>query len=218
MMQTLIESIEFQATWTQLNSSGLMGIKTRNSSPRAEVKGAAGGSRRLMYTPLPYICIWIGAGRAPFRANLHPAHEPRARNFDPPPPTSSLVDATFPMMRRTLLQFHWRPRFRRASSSPINRIVRAESSQAPQASRIDRITSKLPRRLQKYTNGLRNAPVSHVVSFMILHEITAIVPLLGLFGLFHYTEHVPVSYMTSHFHSYVEDGLGRFEKYFKRKG
>ena len=30
-----------------------------------------------------------------------------------------------------------------------------------------------------------NAPVSHVVSFLILHELTAIVPLLSLWYLFH---------------------------------
>lgn len=93
--------------------------------------------------------------------------------------------------------------------------IRHESSQA---SRIDRITAKLPRRLQKYTNGLRNAPLSHVVSFMILHELTAIVPLFVLFALFHYTTFVPVTYVTSHFGDYVQSGISRFEKYFSRKG
>ncbi|KAF4995160.1 hypothetical protein FGRMN_5298 [Fusarium graminum] len=118
-------------------------------------------------------------------------------------------------MRRTLLAFNWRPspcvRPQRLNPS----YIRAESSQA---SRIDRITSKLPRRLQKYTGGLRNAPVSHIVSFLILHEITAIVPVLGLFGVFHYTNYVPVDYVTGHLGSYVEDGVGRFERYFRRKG
>lgn len=93
--------------------------------------------------------------------------------------------------------------------------ARAESSQA---SRVDRIAAKLPPRLRKYTNGLRNAPVSHIVSFMILHELTAIVPLVGLFGIFHYTNYVPMTYMTGHFEGYVQDGVARFEKYFKRKG
>lgn len=83
---------------------------------------------------------------------------------------------------------------------------------------MDRITSKLPRRLQKYTNGLRNAPVSHVVSFLILHELTAIVPLFALFAVFHYTTYVPISYMTEHFGEYVQGGVARFEKYFRRKG
>lgn len=119
-------------------------------------------------------------------------------------------------MRRTLLPLNWRPRLRPSTLPHLTRTtIRAESSQA---SRIDRITSKLPRRLQKYTNGLRNAPISHIVSFLILHEITAIVPVLGLFGLFHYTDYVPVSYVTDHFGGYVQEGLRRFERYFKRKG
>jgi hypothetical protein len=83
---------------------------------------------------------------------------------------------------------------------------------------MDRITARLPRRLQKYTNGLRNAPLSHVVSFLILHELTAIVPLFVLFALFHYTSFVPVEYVTSHFGGYVQSGLSRFERYFSRKG
>lgn len=72
--------------------------------------------------------------------------------------------------------------------------------------------------MQKYTAKLRNAPVSHVVAFLILHEITAIVPLFGLFGLFHYTNYVPLGYMMEHYGTYVQDGVKRFEKYFKRKG
>lgn len=112
-------------------------------------------------------------------------------------------------MRRPFSPPLWRSILHR-SRPPI----RAQST----TTRLDRITSKLPRRLQKYTTGLRNAPVSHVVSFIILHELTAIVPLVGLFGLFHYTDHVPVSYMSEHFGGYVREGLARFEKYFKRKG
>lgn len=119
-------------------------------------------------------------------------------------------------MRRNPIANHWRPFFRSHAPIRVTRFFnRAESSHA---SRIDRITSKLPRRLQKYTNGLRNAPVSHIVSFLLLHEITAIVPVLGLFGLFHYTDYVPVNYVTGHFGGYVEEGVSRFEVYFKRKG
>ena len=96
--------------------------------------------------------------------------------------------------------------------------ARSASTQGKSAaSRIDRITARLPRPLQKYTTGLRNAPVSHVVSFLILHEITAILPLFALFGVFHYTNWVPVTWMTDHFGGYVQSGIGRFEKYFARK-
>ncbi|KYK61672.1 hypothetical protein DCS_02815 [Drechmeria coniospora] len=95
--------------------------------------------------------------------------------------------------------------------------VRCQSSQASQHSRLDRITAKLPKRLQKYTTRLRNAPVSHVVSFLILHELTAIVPLFALFALFHYTTYVPISYMTDHFGGYVQSSIEKFERYFRRK-
>ena len=92
-----------------------------------------------------------------------------------------------------------------------------QSTQTPPSSKIDRITAKLPRRLQKYTTGLRDAPVSHIVSFLILHEVTAIVALFGLFALFHYTTYVPITYVTQHFGAYVDAGVARFERYFKRK-
>ena len=113
----------------------------------------------------------------------------------------------------------WRhlSRFRASPLQP-RPSFRLQSSEASKASRIDRVTSKLPKRLQKYTIGLRNAPVSHIVSFLILHEITALVPLFALFGLFHYTNYVPVSYMTEHFGNYVQLGVSRFERYFSRKG
>ncbi|PSR80122.1 hypothetical protein BD289DRAFT_334125, partial [Coniella lustricola] len=84
-------------------------------------------------------------------------------------------------------------------------------------SRADRILSRLPRPLQRYTTKLRNAPISHVASFLILHELTAVVPLFALVGLFHYTDWVPLDYMTEHYGGYVREGVGRFERYFKRK-
>ncbi|KAK4137506.1 hypothetical protein BT67DRAFT_363388, partial [Trichocladium antarcticum] len=85
-------------------------------------------------------------------------------------------------------------------------------------SRIDRVLSRLPPRLRKYTARLRGAPVTHVAAFLVLHEVTAVVPLLGLFGLFHYTEHVPVAYMLAHYGGYVREGVGRFERWFRRRG
>ncbi|KAK3327603.1 hypothetical protein B0T19DRAFT_441568 [Cercophora scortea] len=84
--------------------------------------------------------------------------------------------------------------------------------------RAERILSRLPASLQKYTIQLRDAPVSHVVAFLILHEITAVVPLFGLFGVFHYTDFVPIGYMLENYGGYVREGVGRFERYFTKKG
>lgn len=85
-------------------------------------------------------------------------------------------------------------------------------------SRADKILSRLPARMQKYTTRLRGAPISHVVAFLILHELTAVVPLVALFGLFHYTDYVPLGYMMANYGGYVREGVGRFERYFTRKG
>ncbi|KAI7779261.1 hypothetical protein LA080_001024 [Diaporthe eres] len=89
-----------------------------------------------------------------------------------------------------------------------------------QQSRADRILSRLPRRMQGYAGRLRSAPLSHAVAFLVLHELTAVVPLLGLFGLFHYggASAAPIGYMMEHYGAYVRDGTARFERYFTRKG
>lgn len=67
--------------------------------------------------------------------------------------------------------------------------------------------------------------MSHVVAFLILHELTAIVPIIGLFSFFHWTGlggaasgSGVLDYMLSHFGGYVVEGVRRFEKYFRRKG
>ncbi|EPE02722.1 mitochondrial seryl-trna synthetase [Ophiostoma piceae UAMH 11346] len=86
--------------------------------------------------------------------------------------------------------------------------------------RTDRILSRLPPSMQRYTSRLKDAPVSHVVAFLILHELTAIVPVLGLFGLFHYlADNNPVlTYMVENYSEQVEGGVARFERYFRKKG
>lgn len=101
---------------------------------------------------------------------------------------------------------------------PLVRPQCRSSSTTPPTTRASKILSKLPAPLQRYTARLRRAPLSHVVAFLILHEITAIVPVLGLFGLFHYTAYAPADYITEHWGGYVGDGVRRFEKYFRRKG
>lgn len=104
-------------------------------------------------------------------------------------------------------------RYRHSSSSSSP----SSSSTTPQ-SRADRILARLPAPLRRYTTRLRGAPVSHVVAFLVLHELTAVVPLLALFGLFHYTDLVPLGYMMEHYGGYVREGVARFERYFRRKG
>ncbi|WYZ38430.1 hypothetical protein EsH8_III_000344 [Colletotrichum jinshuiense] len=112
---------------------------------------------------------------------------------------------------RAILRHGQRP-LRPRTTTPLRNSSNSTSSAA------ERILNRVPTRFQKYTTGLRKAPLSHVVAFLILHEVTAIVPLLGLFGLFHYTNFLPLEYVTGHWAGYVRDGVGMAERYFSRKG
>lgn len=47
------------------------------------------------------------------------------------------------------------------------------------------ILKRVPKFLLPYTKNFINAPISHVTAFLILHELTAIVPLVGFWYLFH---------------------------------
>ncbi|CAK7212442.1 hypothetical protein SCUCBS95973_001464 [Sporothrix curviconia] len=143
-------------------------------------------------------------------------------------PGSRFAQAWRPAMRRS----HRRPQATRPysterpspspSSSPTSSPTSSSTiTSSSSASRAERILSRLPPSMQKYTRRLKDAPVSHVVAFLILHELTAIVPLAGLFGLFHYAAGsgrlVPLDYMMEHYGGQVADGVRRFEKYFRRK-
>lgn len=73
----------------------------------------------------------------------------------------------------------------------------------------------MPKFLHKYTNALASAPVSHITSFLILHELTAIIPLFGFAATFHYTHWLPPWFTEGDF---VLQGVERFGKYFRKKG
>ncbi|KAH8805771.1 hypothetical protein F5884DRAFT_458196 [Xylogone sp. PMI_703] len=107
------------------------------------------------------------------------------------------------------IRFRSGRRFESTGSEPSD--VQAAKSRE----RAERVLKRVPKPLRKYTDGLRNAPVSHVVAFLILHELTAIVPLVGLASLFHYTQWLPTSFTNS---EYISQGTERFGRYFRRKG
>ncbi|CAK7268783.1 hypothetical protein SEPCBS57363_003267 [Sporothrix epigloea] len=118
----------------------------------------------------------------------------------------------------------WRPALHQNNRRPpALRLYSTPHPPSPKSpvSRAERILSRLPPSMQKYTRQLKDAPVSHIVAFLILHELTAIVPLIGLFGLFHYAAGsgrlIPLDYMMQHYGGQVADGVRRFEKYFRRK-
>lgn len=82
-------------------------------------------------------------------------------------------------------------------------------------SRVARLNSKLPRFLQHYTVPLINAPLTHISSFLLLHELTAVVPLFALAATFHYTNWMP-PYISEG--KWISDGVMKFGNYFRKKG
>ncbi|KAG5360667.1 MIOREX complex component 11 [Yarrowia sp. B02] len=55
----------------------------------------------------------------------------------------------------------------------------------------DPILKHIPRFIRPLASRFKNAPVSYVTSFLIVHEITAIVPLFGLWWYFNHYDFVP---------------------------
>lgn len=110
-----------------------------------------------------------------------------------------------------------RPRFFSSngeSSSPEPHRIRV---------RLQSLNSRLPSFLQRYTTPLLGAPVTHITSFLILHEITAIVPLFALVGAFHYGGWLPSFAVGSaedgnNSNSAFDEGVKKFGKWLRKRG
>ncbi|KAI5799225.1 hypothetical protein DFH27DRAFT_88180 [Peziza echinospora] len=93
-----------------------------------------------------------------------------------------------------------------------------------------RVLSRLPKRMRPYVE--RNLKISHITSFLILHELSAIVPLAGLFWVIHSLgpevmtskiwfeagEDGVIAQGISQFNSWVDNAVWRFGRYAERKG
>ncbi|KIV93120.1 hypothetical protein PV10_04359 [Exophiala mesophila] len=117
-----------------------------------------------------------------------------------------------PSLRSTRLGRRWQST--KEPESP-NKSSPSIEKQAATRSNFDRLVARTPRFLRPTLLGLKNAPVSHVTAFFILHELTAIVPLLGLAGAFHYWQWLP-SYFAEG--QWVVEGAEKFGRYFRKKG
>lgn len=77
------------------------------------------------------------------------------------------------------------------SASPCSRLFRQPSRPSAPSPDLDAaytthpILKRVPRVLRPYTTRFIGAPLSHVTAFLVLHELTAIVPLVGLWYVFH---------------------------------
>ncbi|KAJ5723660.1 hypothetical protein N7488_001695 [Penicillium malachiteum] len=85
-------------------------------------------------------------------------------------------------------------------------------------SKLHRFNDRLPRFLRTYTTPLLGGPVSHVTAFLILHEITAIVPLFGLVAAFHYGNWLPDLQSGSGENNAFDEGAARFGRWLRKKG
>ncbi|KAJ5462690.1 hypothetical protein N7475_007634 [Penicillium sp. IBT 31633x] len=85
-------------------------------------------------------------------------------------------------------------------------------------SRLRKFNDRLPRFLRAYTTPLFGAPVTHVTSFLILHELTAILPLFGLVGAFHYGAWMPDLASETGETNAFDEGAARFGRWLKKKG
>lgn len=100
------------------------------------------------------------------------------------------------------------PTSTRSAPSPS---ATAASSRA----RLSRLNARLPPFLQSYTTPLLRAPTTHITSFLLLHELTAVIPLFGFAGLFYYSGWSPD--WAGEWKG-VDEGVQRFTRYFRRKG
>lgn len=89
-------------------------------------------------------------------------------------------------------------------------------SSAGLRARLQRFNDRLPSFLRGYTTPLLGAPATHITSFLILHEITAVLPLFGLVAIFHYTGWTPL--LSAGEDSALNEGIQRFGKWMTKKG
>ncbi|EGD88308.1 hypothetical protein H112_04793 [Trichophyton rubrum D6] len=100
----------------------------------------------------------------------------------------------------------------------LRRRVHSEpSSSSRMRLRLQSFNNCLPKFLRSYTTPLFNAPVTHITSFLILHELTAVIPLFGLVGVFHYGGWLP-SLGNSNGTSPVDEGVRKFGKWLRKRG
>lgn len=125
-------------------------------------------------------------------------------------------------MRRLIFRAAHAPRFPRPGRNwfstgrpdPTQKTPKLDG-QAAARNRFNRLINRTPRFLKPTLTGLRDAPVSHITAFFILHEITAVVPLFGLAGAFHYWHWLPPYFAEG---AWVSAGVEKFGRYARKKG
>ncbi|KAK5166463.1 uncharacterized protein LTR77_008006 [Saxophila tyrrhenica] len=96
-----------------------------------------------------------------------------------------------------------------------NLIRRHATQPAPPTSRLTRLESRLPKFLVPWLRPITRAPISHVTAFLLLHELTAIVPVVGLVAFFHCSNWLP-PYISEG--KWVQEATEKAGKYLRRNG
>ncbi|KAE8553275.1 hypothetical protein EYB25_004657 [Talaromyces marneffei] len=91
-----------------------------------------------------------------------------------------------------------------------------EEASAGLRARLQKFNNRLPSFLRGYTTPLISAPTTHITSFLVLHEITAVVPLFGLFAVFHYSGWTPL--LSAGDDNSFNETIQRFGKWMTKKG
>ncbi|KAB8265554.1 hypothetical protein BDV32DRAFT_116742 [Aspergillus pseudonomiae] len=119
------------------------------------------------------------------------------------------------LFRRQSVPFH-RNRLSLSFKHMSRRQFSTPTSSTPKdsTSRLRKLNDRLPSFLRAYTTPLLGAPGTHITSFLILHELTAIVPLFGLVTAFHYGNWLPDLTSSNAF----EEGTRRFGRWLQKKG
>jgi hypothetical protein len=99
------------------------------------------------------------------------------------------------------------PHFRQYSQAQQTRQQRI-------AVRLDRFVDRTPRFARPWVSTLRGAPISVVVAFFVLHEITAVAPLVGLTWCFHYYRWLPESFSE---HAIIDDSVNKMARWLRKK-
>jgi Hypothetical protein FLILHELTA len=118
-------------------------------------------------------------------------------------------------LQRLLGRVNTQPLSHRFFSAWSRRLTASTPPPPPEADRIQRILRRTPKFLRPTLSALHNAPLTHITAFLILHEITAIAPLVGLVGAFHYFQWLPPFFAEG---KWVVSGVEKFGNYFRRKG
>ncbi|KKA19614.1 hypothetical protein T310_6397 [Rasamsonia emersonii CBS 393.64] len=119
------------------------------------------------------------------------------------------------LFTRVPLSSSFRSSSRRVFSTAPPPPPNGAQSSADARSRLQQLNARLPAFLRRYTTPLLGAPVTHITSFLILHEITAVVPLFALVAGFHYGGWMPD--LTGDGGAF-DDGVKRFGRWLKKKG